>query len=86
MQALHCRLLHRLNPCVIDGVDKWDYAKGFINTTSKNTFVIRICRSITSLLGKGIPEEYGTFHYSGKCVWVYEVEGFWSTCDDWKWD
>ena len=31
-------------------------------------------------VGNRVPEPFDGYHYAGECVWVYEIEGFWSTC------
>lgn len=40
---------------------------------------------VSRLDGK-IPEEYGQLHYAGECVWKYEIEGLWSTCEGSEWE
>ncbi|KAK8832007.1 hypothetical protein WA577_005106, partial [Blastocystis sp. JDR] len=57
------------NPCVINGDDQFKYLKQSIGLKSTVSVTIK----------NGVPEEFEDFHYAGKCVWVYEVEGFWST-------
>lgn len=71
----------RKNPCVIGGSDEWRYVKEGINTTSSMEVTIRCVLWFVWGVGNRVPEPFDDFHYAGECVWVYEIEGFWSTCE-----
>ena len=68
-------------PCVIGGVDYMQYVKGHVVRKSTVTLTIRCIHCDHSCVDNGIPEEYGGMKYGGECIWEYEIEGFWSTCE-----
>ena len=57
------------------------YLKGHVGRKSTVVLTIRCIHCNHSCVDNGIPEEYGGMKYGGECVWEYEIEGFWSTCE-----
>ena len=68
-------------PCIVDGFDYMEYVKKHVGTKSNVIRTISSSRHDHLSLENRVPEEYGGMHYGGECVWEYEIEGFWSTCE-----
>ena len=74
-------LIHRLNPCVINGTDMWTELKKSIGTTREISLIVH---GMVTLFDWGADdktvEELNVKYNTGKCEWIYEIEGFWSSC------
>ena len=66
---------------MIGGVDYMQYVKAHIGRKSTVVLTIRIIPCNHSFIDNGVPEEHGGMKYGGECVWEYETEGLWSTCE-----
>ena len=58
---------------------KW--VKQRIGMKSQVILTISSVEIYDSSLENRVPEEYGGMKYGGECIWEYEIEGFWSTCE-----
>ena len=67
-------------PCIIDGVDAMQMMKDRVGRKAAISLTISDAMFRGLWIENRVPEEYDGMHYGGKCVWEYEIEGFWSTC------
>ena len=58
-----------------------EYVKAHVGRKEQIVLTISSIRCNHSSLENRVPEEFGGMHYGGECVWEYEIEGFWSTCE-----
>ena len=57
------------------------WVKQHVGMKSQVILTISCVRPNHSSLDNRVPEEYGGMKYGGECIWEYEIEGFWSTCE-----
>ena len=57
------------------------WVKQHVGMKSQVILTISSVEIYDSSLENRVPEEYGGMKYGGECIWEYEIEGFWSTCE-----
>ena len=58
-----------------------EYVKAHVGSKEQIVLTISSDEIYDSPLENRVPEEYGGMKYGGECIWEYEIEGFWSTCE-----